>query len=349
MTATPEFWAGRPVCVFGGTGFLGRHLVSRLLDCGARVRTLSLGGPPLDPHPHLDARTGDVADPAAVRAAVEGTGTVFLAAGPVGVGPELSRGMGAHPDALASVRAALPTEARLVLTSSIVAVGATLRGEVLNEDSPFPNADLNVGYVQAKRRAEEAALAAAPRQDVVVVNPGYLFGPNDLGTSVMGELCLRFWRGTLALPPAGGINGVDVRDAAEGHLLAAERGARGRRYILGGENVHLTDLYAALARAAVLRRVVLPSFRPPLPSWAFWLIAAFAELGRRLTGRNPEVSFELVRMLRRHWFVDSARARGELGFTTRPLAETLADTFAWHAARTHVAPRGLNRLWLRRA
>lgn len=348
MTATPAFWAGRPACVFGGTGFLGRHIVHRLLEAGARVRTLSLGGPPTDPHPHLDARTGDITDPDAVRGAVEGARVVFLAAGPVGVGRTLSRGMGAHPDALTSVLGALTADTRLVLTSSVVAVGGTTRGDVLTEDSPFPNAGLNVGYVRAKRAAEEAALAAADSHDVVVVNPGYLFGPDDPGPSVMGELCVRFWRGNLALTPAGGINAVDVRDVAEGHLLAAERGARGRRYILGGENVRFTDLFAALARGAGLRRAVLPSFRPPLPTWAFWPLAALTELGGRIIGKDPEPSFEMVRMLRRCWFASSARAEAELGYAARPLAATLADAFAWHAARTRVAPRGLNRLWLRR-
>ncbi len=348
MTAPSAFWADRPACVFGGTGFLGRHIVHRLLEIGARVRTLSLGGA-LDPHPNLDARTGDITDPAAVRAAVEGAHVAFLAAGPVGVGRVLSRGMGTHPDALTSVLSVLPAGARLVLTSSVVAVGGDTRGEVFTEDSPFPNAGLNIGYVRAKRAAEEAALAASDRHDVVVVNPGYLFGPDDPGPSVMGEMCVRFWRGNLAVAPSGGVNAVDVRDVAEGHLRAAERGTRGRRYILGGENVRWPELLAALARAGGLRRAVLPSFRPALPTWAFWLAAALAEAGGRVIGKDPQPSFEMVRLMRRCWFASSARAESELGYRARPLAETLTDVFAWHAARTRVAPRGLNKMWLRKA
>lgn len=347
-TDRPSFWTGARACVFGGSGFLGRHIVAALLARGALVRTLSLPGPAVgDPHPNLDARTGDISDPEAVRAATAGARVVFLAAGPVGVGGSAARGMCAHTDALAQVLNVLPDGARLVLTSSIVAVGSGRFGAVLNEDSPFPNAGLKVRYVQAKRAAEEAALAAARERDIVVVNPGYLFGPNDPGPSVMGRLCVRVWRGNVALAPGGGINAVDVRDAAAGHLLAAERGTSGRKYILGGENVLFPDLFAALARAAGLRRAFLPSFRPPLPAAALWAVAALAESAHRLTGKAPEPSFELVRMFRRTWFVSSARAESELGYQARPLAETLADAFRWHAARTRVAPRGLNRLWLR--
>ncbi len=345
--APHSYWTDSPVCVFGGNGFLGRHIVAKLLERGARVRTLSLPGPPVgDPHPNLDARTGDLADPDAVHAAVKGARVVFLAAGPVGAGGSAARAMGTHTDALTRVLGALPGDARLVLTSSIVAVGAG-RGEARDEDSPFPNAGMCVAYVQAKRAAEETVLALAEQRNVVVVNPGYLFGPDDPGLSVMGELCVRFWRGNLAVPPPGGINAVDVRDVAEGHLFAAERGTAGRRYILGGENVRFAELFAMLARAGGLRRAFLPSFRPAAPAWAYWALAACAELGHRVTGKEPRPSFEFVRLFRRCWFVQSTRAETELGYRARPLSETLADTFAWHATRTRVAPRGLNRLWLR--
>ena len=340
-----HFWTETPVCVFGGNGFLGRQLVSQLLAAGAFVRTLSLPGPELDPHPRLDARTGDLADSTAVRAATDGARVVFLAAGPVGVGGAVARTMNTHHDGVTRVLDALPAHARLVVTSSIVAVGATRSGDVLHEDSPFPNTRMRVNYVQAKHAAEAAALASA--RDVVVVNPGYLFGPNDPGLSVMGQLCVRFWRGNVAFPPPGGINCVDVRDVAAGHLRAAEHGVAGRRYTLGGENLRFTELFAALARASGLRRGVLPSFRPALPAWAYWGIAAVAELGHRFTGKPPVPSFEFVRMQKMCWFVSSARAEAELGYRVRPLADTLRDTFAWHAARTRVAPRGLNRLWLR--
>ncbi len=342
------FWTNTPVCVLGGTGFLGRHLVQQLLDAGAVVRSLSLaGGEVCQPHPMLDARIGDATNPLAIAEALAGVRVVFLAAGPVGVDPAAGRKMGAHTDVLAATLAALPTGARLVLTSSIVAVGATRSGEILNEDSTFPNANLRVGYVRAKRAAEHLALTAAHTQDVVVVNPGYLFGPDDPGPSAMGQLCVKLWRGRMAFAPPGGISATDVRDVAIGHLLAAEHGVSGRRYILGGENVRFSTLFADLAQAAHLRHALLPSFRPAMPAIGFWCLASVAELCHRATGRTSQPSFEFVRMFQKCWFVSSDRAELELGYRRRPLSQTLTDALAWHAARTRVSPRGFNRLWLR--
>jgi len=341
------YWAGRPVRVLGGSGFLGRHLVRQLAEHGAAVRTLSLGGTPLD-IPGVEERTGNATDPATVRAILDGGEVVFVTAGPVGVGGATARKMGAHTAVIRTALDALPARARLVLTSSIVTLGAT-RGAILKEDST-DGKDVGVEYVRAKRAAEDVALsAAAAGRDVVVVNPGYLFGPDDPGPSVMGDVCLHYWRGHVAFAPPGGINVVDVRDAAVGHHLAAEHGRTGRRYVLGGKNVGYRELFEALARAAGLRRRFLPELGPVLAPGVMRAAAAIAELQHRLTGREPFPSFELVRMNTRCWFASSARAAAELGYRPRPLADTLADAFAWHAARTRVHPRGLNRLWLRPA
>ena len=257
--------------------------------------------------------------------------------------------MTVHSAALATILAAAPDATRLVLTSSIVAVGGTARGDVLDEAALFPNAALRVEYVRAKRAADEAGLAAGRSRDVVVVNPGFLFGPDDPGPSVMGQVCVRFWRGHMPLAPGGGVSAADVRDVAAGHLLAAEHRGAGRRYLLGGVNVRFPALFAALAAAAGKRRVPLKNFRPDLPGWALWTAAAVGACAGALTGKEPKLSFELARLDRLCWFGSSARAVAELGYRPRPLAETLADAFAWHAARHRVAPRGLNRLWLRRA
>src|SRR5262249_22116390 len=149
--------------------------------------------------------------------------------------------------------AACEREARVVHTSSVVAVGATMSRRILDEESPFELGDLRIDYVHAKRNAEQVALAAAASgKDVVVVNPAYLLGPDDLEPSVIGRFCVRFWRGLMPLAPPGGINLVDVRDAALGHLLAAERGLAGRRYILGGENHSFASLMQLLTAPAGL-------------------------------------------------------------------------------------------------
>jgi dihydroflavonol-4-reductase len=237
----------------------------------------------------------------------------------------------------------LPRGARLVLTSSVVAVGGSRAREVLNEESPFTLDELKVGYVRAKRAAELEALAAD--RDVVVVNPGYLFGPDDPGPSVMGSFCRRFWRGHVPFAPPGGINCVDVRDVAAGHLLAAERGKAGRRYILGGVNLTFAELVVRLAEAARLR----PRWLPRSPRALFTGLAVWNEGLSRLSGKEPFPSLEHVRMNRLFWFHSSARAAAELGYAARPFDDTLADAYAWHARQNRATPRGFGRWWLRPA
>jgi dihydroflavonol-4-reductase len=345
MDVDSHVWSGTPVCVLGGSGFLGTHLVGQLLARGARVRSLSLPTPGAEPaSANLECLVGDIRNPDDVRNATAGARFVFNLAGPVGVGPTATKLMSAHLEGVQRVLDVLPAGTRLVHTSSIVAVGATRNGEVLTEDSAFTIGRLRVGYVQAKRAAEELALAgAAAGMDVVAVNPGYLFGPADTEPSVMGRFCTRFWRGRIPFAPAGGMNCVDVRDVAAGHLLAAEKGISGRRYILGGENVTMRQLLAALAAAARFR----PRWLPQLPHSVFTAIALCAEAHGRMFGKEPFPSLEHARSNRLFWFGSSARAQSELGYRARPLCEALSDAFAWHTARGPLVPRGLKRWWFR--
>jgi dihydroflavonol-4-reductase len=341
----PAFWAGRTVCVTGGTGFLGYHLVKLLGDVGARVRVFALA--PLSDHPicrfaHAEIIPGDVLDPPAVRAAVNGCSVVFHAAGIVAVwGPAVRRMWPVHVNGTRIVLDALGAGARLVHTSSVVAVGASRTGQVLDEDSPFNLAGVNLPYIQAKRAAEGLALGAG--RDVVVVSPGYLIGPEDYDGSVMGKLCRRFWRGRAPLAPPGGLNLVDVRDVASGHLLAAERGRPDRRYILGGENLTYRDFMRQMADVAGMK----PHWLPRIPRPAFWLAALINEGRGRLRGKEPYPSLAHARLNRYYWFFASDRARRELGYEPRAVRASLADAYAWYAGRESFHIRGLNR-WLLR-
>jgi dihydroflavonol-4-reductase len=334
MALNRDFWAGKRVCVTGGTGFLGYHLVRQLLNLRARVTVLAL--PPAADHPirsqpHLAAVFGDICDLATVRRAVAGSELVFHTAGLVSAwGPALARMHAIHVEGTRNVLEALPLWARLVHTSSVVAVGASRTGEPLTEQSPFNLQRLRVAYVAAKRAAEELALdAAAHGRDVVVTNPGYLLGPEDLERSVMGRFCVRFWKGRVPFAPPGGLSLVDVRDVARGHLLSAERGRAGRRYILTGENQTFATFLARLAEAGGLR----PRVRLTLPCWTLALLAGLAEGRAWLTGREPYPSSQHARMNRYFWFYHSERAAAELEYQARPLADTLADTHAWYAGR----------------
>jgi dihydroflavonol-4-reductase len=347
-----RFWAGKPVCVTGGTGFLGYHLVSRLRELGAEVRVLSL--PPRRPHPLPGRRDVtcffvDLLDRAGVRKAVTGCDVIFHTAGMVALwGPALARLYAVHVGGTENVLAAADPGARVVHTSSVVAVGASRSRDVLQEESSFNLDRCGIDYVLAKRVAEERALEAAARgQAVVVTNPGYLVGPEDYERSVMSRLCLRFWRGRVPLAPPGGINLADVRDVADGHLLAAEHGEPGRRYILGGDNLLWSDLMGLMSLVAGLR----PRAVPRLPGWVLTAMAALGEARAFVTRAEPYPSRQHARMHRYCWFYRSDRAARELGYRCRSAGEALADAHRWFATSAGKLPphalRGLNRWWMR--
>lgn len=331
MIPNPKFWHGKRVCVTGGTGFLGWHLARLLLPLASHVRILGLrpASPQLgDQLKAFDCVFGDIRDPRAVRQAVRDCDVVFHTAGTVGVwGPALERMREIHLEGTRQVLQALAPRARLIHTSSVVAIGASRGREALTETSPFDLQHLKVDYVHAKKAAEDLALAAVSTgRDVVVVNPGYLIGPEDYEGSVMGRMCVRFWKGRIPVIPPGALNFVDVRDVALGHLLAAERGECGRRYILGGANLTMAQFFRVLASV----RGMLPRWRFRMPTWLYALLACGAELRAQVVQREPYPSLQHFRMSRYHWFYSSARASAELGFEARPVASALEDSHEWY-------------------
>jgi dihydroflavonol-4-reductase len=342
-----NFWAGRMVCVTGGTGFLGYHLVQALGEVGAHVRVFALAPDPIHPirqMRHATLIAGDVLDADAVRRAVAGCSIVIHAAGIVAVwGRALLKMWPVHVEGTRNVLAALDAGARMIHTSSVVAVGASRSPSVLDEHSPFNLSHLKLGYVQAKRAAEELAIASD--NDVVVVNPAYLLGPDDYERSVMGQFCHRYWRGRAPVAPPGGLCVVDVRDVAIGHLLAAERGQAGRRYILGGENHDYASLSRLLADVAGYH----PRFIPQL-SWPVFAAAATINEARgRLRGKEPYPSLAHARLNRYFWFFSSERAKKELGYVPRPVRESLADAYSWYTSHERFRLRGFNHWLLRPA
>ncbi len=347
MTPSRTFWNGKTVCVTGGTGFLGFQIVQQLVAAGARVRSLALL--PASTHPifafkSVENHFGDVCDAQFVREVVAECDVIFHTAGPVAFwGPGLTRMHEIHVTGTRNVLDATSPQARVVYTSSIVTVGASY-GRPMTEDDTWNLGGLRVEYVQAKQTAEELAIAAAAQgRDVVVVNPALLIGPEDHEGSIMGRFCLRFWKGKIPLAPHGDLNLVDVRDVAVGHLLAAERGQSGRRYILGGQNTSFPDLILLMASVAGVR----PRVIGPIPSWVQWVIAAGAELRAVFRQREPYPSFQHVRFTQLTLFYDCSRARDELAFYPQPLKDSVRDTFDWYATRHSMRLRGFRRFWMR--
>jgi dihydroflavonol-4-reductase len=215
---------------------------------------------------------------------------------------------------------------RLVHTSSIVAVGASAEPRAVDETACWNLGRLGVPYVTSKRRAEEAVLEAG--MAAVIVNPASILGPDDFSKSEFGTICYRFWKGRLPFHFGGGNSFVDVRDVVLGHLLAAERGRDGWRYILGGANRSWAAFFVELARAARrwINRFRMPNALGPL------VASLHSYIGRQRNSR-PYLTAAQARLVPLFFWFDSSRARAELGYEPRPLPLTLADTHAFWMRR----------------
>jgi dihydroflavonol-4-reductase len=213
----------------------------------------------------------------------------------------------------------------VVLTSSVAGIGPAPPGEVGTEDDFYRGGGLGLAYPDAKHEGEAEALAAGARSDVevVIVNPSYVFGvpvdrsaPGETSTRMIGN----YMRGRLPALVDGDTNVVDVRDVAKGHLLAAERGTPGERYVLGGHDIGWTELIERVAELSGVRHPLLV-----LPTEA-GAIARAAEAA----GLPGPISAEGLVLMAQNWRYSSRKARRELGYRARGLERTLTDTIDWY-------------------
>lgn len=210
---------------------------------------------------------------------------------------------------------------RVVHTSSVAAIGVAPPGGALDETAVFNAGHLGIAYVNSKHEAEVEALRIGARGlPVVVVNPSFVFGPDDPTGGSSMALLRRFLQRRIPAYVDGAINIVDVRDVARGHLLADERGEPGERYILGARNFTLDRLFADLSR---LSGVDAPEVKLPGP-----VVLAALAVGRRVGVKLPTEPDE-VRSAMQWWTFRNTKAKRELGFDPRPHEETLADAVRW--------------------
>ncbi len=321
--------------ITGASGLLGGNLAEALVAAGHRVRATRRGSTKvahLDDLP-LEWADADLADPAALAAAFRGADVVFHCAAAVGVRKGVTPAMrAANVDGtrhvLDAVRAA--GVARLVHTSSVVAVGLSADGAPCTEDSPwnFDAFGLDDGYAITKRQAEDLVTAAAAPGpdgvDAVIVNPTYMFGPRDARPS-SGKLIVDVVRRKVPGWTPGFNNFVDARDVARGMIAAWQRGARGRRYILGG---HELTYRAAMETIAAVAGVKPPRFR--VPHLVARLAGRAGDLAERLRDADPLITSTTVRYAFTDRFrFSSARAQAELGYTYGPVEPAIADAITW--------------------
>jgi dihydroflavonol-4-reductase len=336
--------------VTGASGFVGSHVARALARRGDELRLMVRRGSSLEHLSDLEFErvTGDVTDRRAVRRAMKEAGRVFHLAGSTSMrSRDRERVFEVNVTGTRNmVEEALRAEVeRFVHTSSAGAVGPARPGGTADETQPFTVGHLGIAYVNSKHEAEvEALRAAAHGLELVVVNPTFVLGPDDpsgTSTSLVKRLMLR----QIPFYVDGGLNIVDVRDVAAGHLLADQKGRPGERYILGGRNFTLGRLFTDIGR--------ISGVPPPPIKVAPRLTNVAVAVGQRI-GFPVPVSEDELRSAEQWWTYRSAKAKKELGFNPRPHEETLEDTVRWQAERlgdrvgraprSDIALRGVGRL-----
>jgi dihydroflavonol-4-reductase len=305
---------------------LGWHVAKLLTEQGQRVRALCR---PTSEIRELDVEriTGDLRDAASLSRAVEGCDRVYHVAADY-------RLWSKHPADLyaanvegtrnlldVAIRAGVQ---RIVYTSTVGCIGMH-NGQLGDENTPVSESDMTGHYKLSKWRAEQVALekarAGAP---IVIVNPTAPIGDHDWKPTPTGKIVCEFLSDRLPAFVDTGLNLVDARDVAQGHLLAAEKGKPGERYILGCENLTLEQI---LQRLAKLSNKPAPKVKLP---YAVAYVAGLVSTGlASLTGKEPRAPIEAVRMARKKMFVTHAKAARELGFAPGSVDVALQRAIDW--------------------
>ena len=322
------------VLVTGASGFLGSAVARRLLTAGYAVRVLVRESSPAGNLDDLDVEivTGDLRDAGSLARAVKGCTGLFHVAADYRLWVPDERTMlainvdGTRNLMLAALEAGVE---RIVYTSSVAALGLRADGPA-DEETPVSYEQVIGTYKKSKYLAEQEVLRLVREKELpaVIVNPSTPIGPRDIRPTPTGRVIVDAANGRIPAYVDTGLNVVHVDDAAEGHILAYEKGMIGEKYILGGEDMPLADILAEVAR--------LCGRKPPtikLPHAALYPVALVSEGWCRLRGGEPIATFDSIRMAKKRMFFSSDKARAALGYAPRPAHEALRDAVDYFRGR----------------
>ncbi len=318
------------VLVTGASGFVGSAVARKLAARGHEVRVLVRPTSPKTNLAGLDAEMfeGDMRDGPSMRRAMQGTRYLFHVAADYRLWArdreEIVRNN--REGTKTVMEAALAEGVEKIVYTSSVATLKPAAGQPVDETSRHTVESAIGAYKRSKVVAEQVVehLIATEKLPATIVSPSTPIGPRDVKPTPTGRILVEAAMGRMPAYVDTGLNLVHVDDVAEGHLLALDKGRIGERYILGGQDATLAEMLGVIA--------TLSNRKPPrmnLPRAPLYPLAYAAEAFASLTGKEPFVTVDALKMSEHHMFFSSAKAERELGYGARPYAQALADALGW--------------------
>lgn len=328
------------VLVTGGTGFVGSHLVRCLLRHENAVTCLVRPSSRLD---NLESvpialRHGDLTDENSIRETVRGCKVVYHCAADYRLWcPDPEEMFRVNVTGTNNLMQACFDEGveRVIYTSTVGCLGKYSKDAPADENTPSRLEDMLSPYKKSKFLAQESVLNWAKRGlPVVIVNPSTPVGEMDLRPTPTGKMIVDFLQGKMFGYVDSGMNLIDVRDVAEGHWLAAQRGSPGQKYILGNVNLTLKNIFDLLSKIA--------GISPPNRRIPYWIALLYAHVENLWSGqllhREPTAPLDGVRMAKSKMWFDSSKAVRELGLPQSPIEKALERAIRWFREKGYVRP-----------
>jgi dihydroflavonol-4-reductase len=318
------------IVVTGATGHIGTTLIRKLITRKEKVRAVVMPGEDITPLKGLEIEIiqGDVRDSGSLKQAFEGANLVYHLAGVISILPgnkNLLTGVnviGTQNVVEACLKSGVK---RLIYTSSIHAVKESPQGTCIDESCPYDPASVLGDYAKSKAQATLEVKKGIQRGlDAVIVCPTGVIGPYDYKISEMGNLFQRFLKKKMKICVSGAYDFVDVRDVAEGHILAGLKGRTGEGYILSGERISIPKLFSLLENITGIKA---PGFQ--VPSWLARTAGILATPYYLLSKTKPLFTAYSIDVLNSNSLVSSEKARRELGFSARSIRDSVIDTITW--------------------
>ncbi len=323
--------------VTGGSGFVGCHIVRALVARGDTVRCLVRSSSPRKNLEGLDIElaVGDLRDRASLAKAIADCDVVFHCAADYRLYvPDPEEMFAANVQGTRHLLEAAEKAgvSKVVYTSTVGALGLHADGTPADEDTPVSYKKMIGPYKQSKYQAERLTEEWAARGfPVVIVNPSTPVGERDIRPTDTGQVIVDFLNRKIPAFVDTGLNLIDVRDCAKGHLLAAEQGRVAEKYILGARNYSLQEMFELLSK---LSGLPAPSTR--LPHWIPIGYAALDTLRARILGGAPRVAYDAARLSKHKMYFDPSKAVRELGLPQTPAEEPLARAIQWFRENGYV-------------